>query len=72
MSGALLAAASGVGFGVFQAVNARAMRGGGDPFASMFVQVTIAALILTAVTLASGEHRDDRLAASFHSQVQLG
>ena len=55
MSGAVLAAASGVGFGVFQAVNARAMRGGGDPFATMFVQVTIAALILTAVTLGSGE-----------------
>ena len=51
----MLAAASGVGFGVFQAVNARAMRGGGDPFGSMFVQVTIAALILTAVTLGSGE-----------------
>ena len=55
MSGALLAAASGVGFGVFQAVNVRAMRGGADPFASMFVQVTIAALVLTAVTLASGD-----------------
>jgi DME family drug/metabolite transporter len=55
VSGALLAAASGVGFGVFQAVNVRAMRGGADPFASMFVQVTIAALILTLVTLASGD-----------------
>ena len=55
MSGALLAVASGVGFGVFQAVNVRAMRGGADPFASMFVQVTIAALVLLAVTLGSGE-----------------
>jgi drug/metabolite transporter (DMT)-like permease len=55
VSGAVLAAASGVGFGVFQAVNVRAMRSGADPFASMFVQVTIAALLLTGVTLASGE-----------------
>ena len=31
VSGAVLAAASGVGFGVFQAVNVRAMRGGGRP-----------------------------------------
>jgi drug/metabolite transporter (DMT)-like permease len=51
----LLAAASGVGFGVFQAVNSRAMRGGADPFASMFVQVTIAALVLMAVTIPTGE-----------------
>jgi DME family drug/metabolite transporter len=55
VSGALLAAASGVGFGVFQAVNVRAMRGGADPFASMFAQVAIAATVLCAVTLASGE-----------------
>jgi drug/metabolite transporter (DMT)-like permease len=56
LSGAVLAAASGVTFGVFQAVNARAMRSGGaDPFASMFVQVTIAAALLVAVTLASGD-----------------
>ncbi len=52
----LLAAASGVGFGVFQAVNVRAMRSGGaNPFASMFVQVTIAAILLAAVTLATGD-----------------
>ena len=54
MSGALLAAASGVGFGFFQAVNVRAMRGA-DPFAAMFVQVAIAAAVLTAVTLANGD-----------------
>jgi DME family drug/metabolite transporter len=52
----VLAAASGVGFGVFQAVNVRAMRGAGsDPFASMFVQVTIAALVLLCVVTATGE-----------------
>ena len=55
----MLAAASGVGFGVFQAVNVRAMRSGGaDPFASMFVQVTIAAVLLVAVTAASGDLLD--------------
>jgi drug/metabolite transporter (DMT)-like permease len=43
---------------VFQAVNVRAMRGGADPFASMFVQVTIAALVLVAVTLGSGDLLD--------------
>jgi drug/metabolite transporter (DMT)-like permease len=56
LSGAVLATASGVCFGVFQAVNVRAMRSGGaDPFASMFVQVTIAAALLVVVTLASGD-----------------
>ena len=44
MSGALLAAAAGVGFGVFQATNARALRGGDDPWASTLVQVSIAAV----------------------------
>jgi drug/metabolite transporter (DMT)-like permease len=59
VSGAVLAAASGVGFGVFQAVNVRAMRSGrADPFASMFVQVTIAAVLLVAVTAASGDLLD--------------
>jgi drug/metabolite transporter (DMT)-like permease len=60
----LLAAASGVGFGVFQAVNVRAMRTGADPFASMFVQVTIGALLLVAVTLASGDLLD-----AFHAPL---
>ena len=54
MSGALLAAASGATFGVFQAVNTRAMRGV-DAFTAMFVQVTIAAIVLAAVTLSNGE-----------------
>lgn len=52
----MLAAASGVGFGLFQAVNVRAMRGAGsDPFASMFVQVSIASLVLLAVVVATGD-----------------
>jgi drug/metabolite transporter (DMT)-like permease len=40
---------------VFQAVNVRAMRGGASPFASMFVQVSIAALLLCAVTAINGD-----------------
>src|SRR4051812_41632358 len=43
---------------MFQAVNVRAVRGTQDALASMFVQVTIAALVLVAVTLASGELLD--------------
>jgi len=54
----LLAAVSGVGFGAFQAVNVRAMRSGADPFASMFVQVSIGALLLTTVTLVTGDLLD--------------
>lgn len=55
MNGALLAAASGVGFGLFQSVNVRAVRGAEDPYASTFVQVTVAALSLVLVSLVSGE-----------------
>ena len=55
MSGALLAAASGVGFGVFQSINGRALRGTDDSYASTFVQVGTAAMALAAVALAAGE-----------------
>jgi len=55
VNGALLAAASGVGFGLFQSINARAVRGAEDPYASTFVQVTVAALALVVVSLLSGE-----------------
>jgi drug/metabolite transporter (DMT)-like permease len=51
----VLAAASGVGFGLFQSVNVRALRGSEDSYASTFVQVGIAAVALAAVSLASGE-----------------
>lgn len=51
----MLAAASGVGFGLFQSVNVRALRGTEDPYASTFVQVTVAALALTVASLMSGE-----------------
>jgi DME family drug/metabolite transporter len=55
VSGALLAAASGVGFGLFQSVNVRALRGTDDSYASTFVQVAVAAVALTAASIASGE-----------------
>jgi uncharacterized membrane protein len=55
VSAALLAAASGVGFGLFQSVNARAVRSTEDPWASAFVQVFIATLALGAAALATGE-----------------
>ena len=55
MNGALLAAASGVGFGLFQTTNARALRGSEDPYASTLVQISVAALALTLLTLATGE-----------------
>jgi drug/metabolite transporter (DMT)-like permease len=54
----VLAAASGVGFGVFQSVNARAVRGAEDPFASTLVQVGVAAAALTVASLLSGDLLD--------------
>jgi drug/metabolite transporter (DMT)-like permease len=53
VSGAAVAAASGVGFGLFQTLNIRAVRGM-DPFASTFVQIAVAALALLAASVASG------------------
>jgi drug/metabolite transporter (DMT)-like permease len=53
VNGALLAAASGVGFGLFQTLNIRAVRGM-DPFASTFVQIAVAAAALLAASVASG------------------
>lgn len=58
MNGALLAAASGVGFGLFQTTNARALRGSEDPFASTLVQISVAAVALTGLSLATGELAD--------------
>ena len=55
MSGALLAAASGLGFGLFQSVNVRALRTTEDSYASTFVQVGVAALVLAAASLGAGQ-----------------
>jgi drug/metabolite transporter (DMT)-like permease len=49
----MVAAASGVGFGLFQTLNIRAVRGM-DPFASTFVQIAVAAAALLAASVASG------------------
>lgn len=51
----MIAAASGVGFGLFQSVNVRALRASDDPWASTFVQVTLSALVLTVAALAVGD-----------------
>src|SRR5215207_2396003 len=55
MSGALLAAASGLGFGLFQSVNVRALRATEDSYASTFVQVGVAALVLGAASIGAGQ-----------------
>jgi len=53
VSGAVVAAASGIGFGLFQTLNIRAVRGM-DPFASTFLQIAVAAVALLAASAASG------------------
>jgi drug/metabolite transporter (DMT)-like permease len=53
VSGAVVAAASGVGFGLFQTLNIRAVRGM-DPFASTFVQIAVAAGALLVASLVTG------------------
>jgi drug/metabolite transporter (DMT)-like permease len=53
VSGAVVAAASGVGFGLFQTLNIRAVRGM-DPFASTFVQIAVAATALLVASAAGG------------------
>jgi drug/metabolite transporter (DMT)-like permease len=53
VSGAVVAAASGIGFGLFQTLNIRAVRGM-DPFASTFVQIAIAAAALLVASAVSG------------------
>jgi drug/metabolite transporter (DMT)-like permease len=53
VNGAVVAAASGVGFGLFQTLNIRAVRGM-DPFASTFVQIAVAAAALLVASVVSG------------------
>jgi drug/metabolite transporter, DME family len=55
MSGALLAAASGIGFGLFQSLNVRALRGTDDSYASTFVQVGVAAAVLAVASIGAGQ-----------------
>ena len=55
MTGALWAAASGLGFGLFQSLNRRAIRDIDDAFVSTFLQLVIAALLLAVVCAATGD-----------------
>ena len=58
MSGALWATASGIGFGLFQALNAKAVRDLGNAYVSTFLQLVIAAVVLLAVSLATEDIGD--------------
>jgi drug/metabolite transporter (DMT)-like permease len=49
----VVAAASGIGFGLFQTLNIRAVRGM-DPFASTFLQIAVAAVALLVASLVTG------------------
>jgi drug/metabolite transporter, DME family len=55
VTGVLWAASAGFGFGLFQALNARAVRRLGDPFFATFVQLVVAALVLVPICAASGD-----------------
>jgi drug/metabolite transporter (DMT)-like permease len=59
----VVAAASGIGFGLFQTLNVRAIRGM-DPFASTFLQIAVAAAALLVLSLASGDVGDVAAAPS--------
>ena len=53
MTGGLWAAASGVGFGLFQALNRRALGGIDDAYVSTFLQVLVGTLVLVAASAAT-------------------
>jgi drug/metabolite transporter (DMT)-like permease len=53
VSGTLLAAAAGVGFGVFQTLNRRAVGGMSDAYLATFLQLLVALLVLAVATLAT-------------------
>lgn len=53
MSGVLWATASGLGFGVFQSLNRKAIRGIEDPYVSTFLQLAVATGILVLASLVS-------------------
>ena len=55
MTGVLWAASSGLGFGLFQAINAKAVRQLGDAYFSTFVQLLTAALVLLVICALSGD-----------------
>jgi drug/metabolite transporter (DMT)-like permease len=53
VSGVLWATASGIGFGVFQSLNRRAIRGIEDPYVSTFLQLSVATAVLVVASLIS-------------------
>jgi drug/metabolite transporter (DMT)-like permease len=53
VSGVLWATASGIGFGLFQSLNRRAIRGIEDPYVSTFLQLSVATAILLVASLLS-------------------
>lgn len=53
MSGVLWATASGIGFGLFQSLNRRAIRGIEDPWVSTFLQLSVATAVLVLASLLS-------------------
>lgn len=55
MSGAIWAAASGLGFGLFQVVNVRAVRQLDDPYLSTLLQLFAAALVSVVLCALTGE-----------------
>jgi drug/metabolite transporter (DMT)-like permease len=55
VTGVLWAAASGIGFGLFQSVNVRAVRQLDDVYVSTFLQLMVAAAVLLAACIAAGE-----------------
>jgi len=55
VSGVIWAAASGLGFGLFQAVNVRAVRQLDDLYVSTFLQLVSASLVLVVLSAATGE-----------------
>jgi drug/metabolite transporter (DMT)-like permease len=55
VTGALWAAASGIGFGLFQSLNRRAVRDIDDAFVSTFLQLLIAAVVLAVACVATGD-----------------
>ncbi|HEX4718304.1 MAG TPA: DMT family transporter [Thermoleophilaceae bacterium] len=59
------AAASGIGFGLFQGLNRRAVRDIGDPYTSTFLQLAVAAAVLLGLTFASGEEAAVRDASAW-------
>ena len=53
MSGVLWGTVSGIGFGVFQSLNRRAIRGIEDPYVSTFLQLAVATAVLVVASLVS-------------------